>query len=203
MICILMKYHGHTLQSAVDYVGKLCAETIDTFSDNKKKLPSWGPEIDDMVAQYVQGLQDWIVGHVHFPYIYTVDLTMCILDRSLHWSFQSTRYFGTNGMEVKRHRLVTLLPLEPKEVEVPATRTIVTHKKVSCTPTFLFNEQFINFYFLGFHSFPSLSRTAHPCLFCIYHDGHFHPIHYLRTSFLFQPHLSLFFKNIVVWLHFD
>jgi len=35
MICILMKYHGHSLQSAVDHVGDLCAKTIDTFSANK------------------------------------------------------------------------------------------------------------------------------------------------------------------------
>lgn len=62
MIVILMTYHGHTLQSAVDYVGDLCQQTIDSFCENKTKLPSWGPEIDDMVARYVQGLQDWIVG---------------------------------------------------------------------------------------------------------------------------------------------
>lgn len=40
---------------------------------------------------------------------------MYILDRSLHWSFQTHRYFGNKGMEVKRHRVVTLLPLEPAE----------------------------------------------------------------------------------------
>ena len=73
MICILMKYHGHTLQSAVDYVGQLCAQSIDAFSDNKKQIPSWGPEIDDMVARYVQGLQDWIVGYVHsYPFALSV-----------------------------------------------------------------------------------------------------------------------------------
>jgi len=62
MIVILMKYHGLDLQGAVDYVGNLCSQTIDTFIENKANLPSWGPEIDDMVARYVQGLQDWIVG---------------------------------------------------------------------------------------------------------------------------------------------
>lgn len=57
-----MKFHKHTLQSAVDRVGELCAETIDQFEHHKGLIPSWGPEIDDMVARYVQGLQDWIVG---------------------------------------------------------------------------------------------------------------------------------------------
>lgn len=62
MIVILMEYEGHDLQSAVDRVGDLCARTIDAFTENKTQLPSWGPEIDSMVAHYVQGLQDWIVG---------------------------------------------------------------------------------------------------------------------------------------------
>jgi alpha-muurolene/germacrene-A/gamma-muurolene synthase len=64
MIVILMEHHGMTLQQAVDYVGDLCKQTIDAFCQNKGNLPSWGPEIDDMVARYVQGLQDWIVGLV-------------------------------------------------------------------------------------------------------------------------------------------
>ncbi|KAF8630447.1 hypothetical protein AX17_005424 [Amanita inopinata Kibby_2008] len=92
MIVILMHYHNHSLQSAVDYVGNLCAQTIDKFIENTKLLPSWGPEIDSMVNQYVQGLRDWIVG-------------------SLHWSFQTHRYFGTEGPQVKKHRVVKLLPL--------------------------------------------------------------------------------------------
>lgn len=133
-----MKYHGHTLQSAVDYVGELCAETIDTFSANKARLPSWGPEVDDMVARYVQGLQDWIVGYVPSLSIYTAYFTIYILDRSLHWSFQTHRYFGTKGMEVKSHRVVTLMPLElPPSIP---TRTSPVHE-VSVTPKKLLGEQ--------------------------------------------------------------
>ena len=64
MIVILMEYHDMSLQEAVDYVGDLCKQTIDVFCLNKRNLPSWGPEVDDMVARYVQGLQDWIVGFV-------------------------------------------------------------------------------------------------------------------------------------------
>ncbi len=62
MVPILMEYQGFDLQGAVDHVGELCSQTIDEFIENKSKLPSWGPEIDSMVAGYVQGLQDWIVG---------------------------------------------------------------------------------------------------------------------------------------------
>ncbi|KAJ7228636.1 terpenoid synthase [Mycena pura] len=92
MIVILMKYHGHTLQSAIDYVGELCRFTIDAFQRDRESLPSWGPEIDDMVQRYVGGLENWIVG-------------------SLHWSFMTERYFGKSGADVKKNRFVALLPL--------------------------------------------------------------------------------------------
>ncbi|PCH37689.1 terpenoid synthase [Wolfiporia cocos MD-104 SS10] len=91
MIPILMIHQGLSLQEAVDYVGQLCKETIDGFIENQKRIPSWGPEVDREVVLYVQGLQDWIVG-------------------SLHWSFMTERYFGKSGAEVKRHRIVKLLP---------------------------------------------------------------------------------------------
>lgn len=61
MVSILMEHHGHDLQSAVDYVGELCKQTIDAFIENRSRLPSWGTNIDAMVIGYVQGLQDWIV----------------------------------------------------------------------------------------------------------------------------------------------
>ena len=64
MIVILMMHRGLTLQGAVDHVGNLCAQTIDAFIENRSKVPSWGPEIDDMVQRYIVGLQDWIVGWV-------------------------------------------------------------------------------------------------------------------------------------------
>lgn len=74
MIVILMKYHGHTLQSAVDYVGELCRGTIDDFNANRKNIPSWGPVVDDIVQRYIQGLQDWIVGYaLSHLFLYQLD----------------------------------------------------------------------------------------------------------------------------------
>ncbi len=87
-----MTHKGMDLQGAVDYVGDLCRQTIEMFSENLRKIPSFGdPQIDAAVAGYVQGLQDWIVG-------------------SLHWSFVSERYFGKDGAQVKKYRVVKLLP---------------------------------------------------------------------------------------------
>ena len=91
MIVILMKYRGLDLQPSVDYVGDMCKSSIDRFIAQRECLPSWGPEIDEQVKIYVDGLADWIVG-------------------SLHWSFDSERYFGRLGPQVKATRKVTLCP---------------------------------------------------------------------------------------------
>ncbi|KAI0327815.1 terpenoid synthase [Cubamyces sp. BRFM 1775] len=91
MIAVIMHRHNVGLQEAVDFVGTLCKASIDRFEHDRQLIPSWGPEIDRDVAVYVRGLQNWIVG-------------------SLHWSFESTRYFGMEGASIKKHRIVKLLP---------------------------------------------------------------------------------------------
>ncbi|KAI0374636.1 terpenoid synthase [Pilatotrama ljubarskyi] len=101
MIAIMMNLHGLDLQGAVDFVGDLCKQTIDAFVENRQNIPSFGPELDRDVAMYVQGLQDWIVG-------------------SLHWSFKTERYFGKAGAEIKEHRVVRLLPRRHPDAQMPS-----------------------------------------------------------------------------------
>jgi alpha-muurolene/germacrene-A/gamma-muurolene synthase len=90
MICVFMINDGLNLQQAVDRIGDLCKQTIDTFVENQARVPSWGDDVDKDVKLYVNGLQEWIVG-------------------SLHWSFMTTRYFGNNGGAIKATRIVELL----------------------------------------------------------------------------------------------
>jgi len=104
MIVIMMHHHGMNLQQAVDFVGDLCKKSIDRFTEDRARLPSWGPEIDGQVQVYIQGLADWIVG-------------------SLHWSFDSERYFGKKGLQIKKNRMVELAPVEV-EVIHPAVSAI-------------------------------------------------------------------------------
>ena len=92
MICVLIINDGLSLQQAVDRLGEMCMQCIDTFVENLPRLPSWGDAIDKDVKLYVGGLREWIVG-------------------SLHWSFETKRYFD-NGEEVKLTRVVELLPQE-------------------------------------------------------------------------------------------
>lgn len=98
MIPVLMYQHGYTLQEAVDCVGELCRQCIERFEFQRRQLPTWGPKVDADVQKYVLGLQHWIVG-------------------SLHWSFDSERYFGTIGLDIKKTRVVNLLPKRPLDVE--------------------------------------------------------------------------------------
>nr|A0A348B782.1 RecName: Full=Sesquiterpene synthase 6; AltName: Full=Terpene cyclase 6 [Postia placenta Mad-698-R]BBD74520.1 sesquiterpene synthase [Postia placenta Mad-698-R] len=94
MIVILMKSQGLGMQDAIDYVSDLFKQTIDGFMENTQLLPSWGAAVDADVRLYVQGLQDWVVGN-------------------LHWSFATERYFGKRGAEIKATRVVELLPKKP------------------------------------------------------------------------------------------
>ncbi|KAI0295458.1 isoprenoid synthase domain-containing protein [Russula brevipes] len=97
MISVFMIRDGMTVQQAVDRVGDMCKETIDSFIENQERVPSWGDAVDRDVKLYVNGLREWIVG-------------------SLHWSFMTKRYFGDNGGTVKAARIVDLLPREMAKV---------------------------------------------------------------------------------------
>ncbi|KAF6745443.1 isoprenoid synthase domain-containing protein [Ephemerocybe angulata] len=91
MIPVVMHQEGLDLQSAVEFVGDMCKQSIDRFVEEQRYLPSWGPKIDRDLAIYIDGLANWIVG-------------------SLHWSFDTERYFGKDGRQVKSTRVVNLLP---------------------------------------------------------------------------------------------
>ena len=91
MIPIVMRTRGLKIQEAIDFVGDLCDFSVLRFLEAKGKMPSYdhGGHIDRQVAQYVRGLEDWMVG-------------------SLHWSFESGRYFGKGGKNIKKSRVVKL-----------------------------------------------------------------------------------------------
>lgn len=91
LIPIFMAHYGMDVQEAFNKVGELCSETMHTFAENLKLVPSFGDEqLDKDVQLYIRGLQDWISG-------------------SLHWSFKTERYFGKHGERVKRTRTIKLM----------------------------------------------------------------------------------------------
>ncbi|KAJ3002976.1 hypothetical protein NUW54_g5554 [Trametes sanguinea] len=91
MIVVVQTQQKLDLQSAIDYVGELCMGCVDRFQTLREQLPSWGPEIDAQVQVYVEGLGDWMIGN-------------------LVWSFETERYFGKAGPDVRKALSVALLP---------------------------------------------------------------------------------------------
>ncbi|KAI0360074.1 terpenoid synthase [Trametes cingulata] len=98
IITVLMQHKGLDLQGAADYVGVHFKKLVDTFLDAKKRLPSWGPKIDDEVAQYAMAMEKWVIGN-------------------LNWSFETQRYFGHARHEVKRTLVVHLYPRRLEEAD--------------------------------------------------------------------------------------
>ncbi|KAG1837270.1 isoprenoid synthase domain-containing protein [Suillus subalutaceus] len=94
LVAVLMHDRGLDIQGAMNHTGQMCKDAIQRFESNRAILPSWGEEVDKQVAIYVEGLQNWMIG-------------------SLHWHFNSPRYFGKDGHAVKRDRIVKLLPQRP------------------------------------------------------------------------------------------
>ncbi|KAG6327074.1 hypothetical protein ID866_12015 [Astraeus odoratus] len=86
-----MHERGLNVQEGVDAAGALWKAGFQRFEDILHNLPSWGEEVDRLVAIYVQGLQNHIVS-------------------LLHWSFYTERYFGKEGPQIKKDRIVRFCP---------------------------------------------------------------------------------------------
>lgn len=97
MVVILMKHHGMEVQEAVDHVAEKCEALVERFRETKAQLPSFGEDLNPLVATYVEGLQYWIAGF-------------------LNWCFETERYFGKEAPDVQIHRVVRLTgrPVQPR-----------------------------------------------------------------------------------------
>ncbi|KZT64434.1 terpenoid synthase [Daedalea quercina L-15889] len=91
VMTVLMKSKDCDLQTAADHVGVHFKQLMDSFQADKARLPSWGPEMDAVVAKFVMAAETWVVGNCE-------------------WSFETQRYFGVQREEIKRTRIVKLYP---------------------------------------------------------------------------------------------
>ncbi|KIL66894.1 hypothetical protein M378DRAFT_74746 [Amanita muscaria Koide BX008] len=62
LINVVMKTKGYSLQEAMDFVGQRANECIDRFEHARQRIPSWGPEVDKIVADFTAGYEHWISG---------------------------------------------------------------------------------------------------------------------------------------------
>ncbi|KAK7048258.1 isoprenoid synthase domain-containing protein [Favolaschia claudopus] len=79
------------IQWISDYHDEIVEHFLRVREDviNKNGFPSWGTDIDDQVAKYIDGLGQWIRGHDE-------------------WNFGSGRYFGARGLEIQKTRAVAI-----------------------------------------------------------------------------------------------
>ncbi|OJA12782.1 hypothetical protein AZE42_08340 [Rhizopogon vesiculosus] len=73
---------------------------MEKFLRAKADVPKWGETIDSQVMEYCEGVGNWVRGHDD-------------------WGFESGRYLGSKGLEIKRKGWMSLLPKEgPRESAV-------------------------------------------------------------------------------------
>ncbi|KAG1830850.1 isoprenoid synthase domain-containing protein [Suillus variegatus] len=77
--------------SAMAWAAHYHAEVQKRFIGGLAKVPSWGPSVDVLVKEYLNGVTNWVRA-------------------SYSWSFESQRYFATKGPEIQHTRLIPLLP---------------------------------------------------------------------------------------------
>ncbi|PMD27043.1 terpenoid synthase [Hyaloscypha hepaticicola] len=95
LITIAMKEHNTDVQGAIDWTSMLHAEMVKRFNELYREIPRWGGPLDLDVQSYMNGMAQWVVANVQ-------------------WSYESERYFGKQGLEVKKTRMLCLLQKNSK-----------------------------------------------------------------------------------------
>lgn len=98
-VMLVMREQNVDLPTAMDWVLKYGQRVVRSFNANVAALPSWGPDIDRKVQIYVDGIAQNIRG---------VD----------DWTFESHRYFGPRGPEIKVTRIMNPFPPTPGFVKL-------------------------------------------------------------------------------------
>lgn len=93
MVAVIMKSHDLNVQDAVDHIGEQYRQLRDRFLTDRETLPSWSEDVNRELKEYIEGLGNWVTANVE-------------------WSFESERYFGKDGPEIRQHRNLVLLSQE-------------------------------------------------------------------------------------------
>jgi hypothetical protein len=91
LITVVMKEQNRDVQEAIDWAGELYDGMLGQFNSLYLQCPRWGGPIDLDFQLYLSGMAQWVVGVIQ-------------------WSYESERYFGKRGVEIKQARCLYLLP---------------------------------------------------------------------------------------------
>jgi len=89
IITSIIHEHQVDIPAAMKWLEVFGRDTVAIFLTGINALPSWGPEIDDRVQQYMND-----IGY--------------IVRGTDTWCYRSERYWGEKGKEVGRTRVATL-----------------------------------------------------------------------------------------------
>ena len=81
IVTVVMTEKRYTAQGAVCFAGNLVKQTISNFVENERMRPAFG-DWEEEVQAFVRGLRNCIVG-------------------TLHWLYETDRYFGETGEDVR------------------------------------------------------------------------------------------------------
>jgi len=91
IVTSIVHEHQVDVPTAMQRLEVFGRDIVTTFLNGIKELPSWGPEIDRKIQQYVNGI----------GYLVRGTDALC---------YKSERYWGEKGKEVWMTRVVTLFP---------------------------------------------------------------------------------------------
>lgn len=125
------------LQESMNYVGSQNSALLRSFLFAQKSIPYDEFPLDarDGVREYVWGIGNWITAHVE-------------------WRFESERYFGKGGGEVRESKMVTLLPRK-QEIRDGIFDFVFSVGRRQFDHVFLYraNSEFLSAYFV-IHDLP-------------------------------------------------
>jgi hypothetical protein len=91
IITIVMHEHDTDVNGAMLWVADYHTKLETMFLEAMAAIPKWGELVDSQVMQYCNGLGNWVRANNA-------------------WSFESERYFGTDGLDIQRKRWLMLMP---------------------------------------------------------------------------------------------
>jgi len=66
IVDVVKREHKLSVQEAFDYVEDMYLSIQDQLLEDYRQVPSFSPEVDKVVAFYVEGLIEWVQGNVEF-----------------------------------------------------------------------------------------------------------------------------------------
>jgi len=109
VVCVMLE-HNTGLQCAVDIVTEMFAQRVADYADLKKRLPSFGPDIDGELAKYLTALEQYTQG-------------------TIVWYYESPRYFRGAGQPYNRHNLN--IPLFQPSTDAPRPWAIFSRQEAA------------------------------------------------------------------------